>query len=487
MAASTADERREVVFTDGASPRLIASGDRYVGGSLELEIRFEKVNPLCYAYSTNVGSSRVAATDAVIPPRAPAISPLGSLAPAAFTDVEQAFAAVTAAQDDLDELLHAAEFQVSLEAVWAACDGGGDFEAQRARVDSAAQIVAEKLDAGGPWRERLVRAQATALGAARIARQAETEGPSESHEVDSRRAAALESERHEQSLRSANARPERLEEAARDLAAAQRTLREAELRVARRMRAADLGRSADRLGEQVQKTVSRFDAIARGVNRARGLIAQSPTAIRRHFGSGETAAVVVERTRLERGEPLAGSPSQQFQVPAFETLSPVILDLSIGPALAIGSNTSKYETVWSPRNAEDNTSTWRVARTEQGLDADALISISAYIWKRRYFDDTVWSAWQLIPRPMIGISLRRPFDALYAGAQIDPIQYVNIGGGVRFATTEKLVGPQPLDRALIDTNGDPQPPVTRDEVTARGFITLTVSTNLIYRWLSRGL
>jgi hypothetical protein len=129
----------------------------------------------------------------------------------------------------------------------------------------------------------------------------------------------------------------------------------------------------------------------------------------------------------------------------------VLLDLSIGPAIAIGANTSKYETVWSPRDAEDNTSTWRVVRTEQGLDADVLVSISAYIWKQRYLDDTVWSAWQLLPRPMVGISLRHPFDALYLGAQIDPIQYVNIGGGVRFATTEKLVGPRPLDRALIDS------------------------------------
>jgi hypothetical protein len=121
------------------------------------------------------------------------------------------------------------------------------------------------------------------------------------------------------------------------------------------------------------------------------------------------------------------------------------------------------------------------------LPLDAVLSLSAYIWGRRYFDDVVFDAAQLAPRPFIGMSLADPLDVLYAGVSIDPIQFLDVSGGVRIANEEVLLGPQPLDRALVDDNGEPQPPVTRKEFRASGFVAVTISTNLIYAWIRSGL
>src|SRR5204862_8305593 len=111
------------------------------------------------------------------------------------------------------------------------------------------------------------------------------------------------------------------------------------------------------------------------------------------------------------------------------------------------------------------------------LPLDAMLSLSVYLWQRRYFDSVVFDAMQLIPRPLIGMSVAHPLDVLYAGVAIDPIQFLDIAGGVRLADEQKLIGPQPLERALIDSKGSPQPPVTRNEFQASGFIAVTVSTN----------
>jgi hypothetical protein len=197
--------------------------------------------------------------------------------------------------------------------------------------------------------------------------------------------------------------------------------------------------------------------------------------------------VAVRRTRLERGERIPGRGPQLFETAAYKTLRPVILDLAIGPSLGIGRNDSKYETVWSPKGPDDTTSAWRVLKTEQGLPVDVLVTLSVYLWQRRYFDDIVFDPMYLLPRPMVGISLAHPTSQFYAGVSIDPIQFLNISGGVRVADEQILIGPQVLDRALVDTSGQPQPPVTRNEFRASGFVAVTISTNLLYSWIRQGL
>jgi hypothetical protein len=110
-----------------------------------------------------------------------------------------------------------------------------------------------------------------------------------------------------------------------------------------------------------------------------------------------------------------------------------------------------------------------------------------YLWQRRYFDDVVFDPMFLVPRPMFGLSLSHPLDQLYAGVSIDPIQFLDISGGVRIANEQTLIGPQEGDRALIDSAGEPQPPVTRHEFRASGFVAVTVSANMLYNWILQGL
>jgi hypothetical protein len=88
---------------------------------------------------------------------------------------------------------------------------------------------------------------------------------------------------------------------------------------------------------------------------------------------------------------------------------------------------------------------------------------------------------------MIGVSLAHPLTEFYAGGQIDPIQFLDISGGVRFANEDVLIGPQQLDRALVDANGKAQPPVVRRELRPSGFVAVTISTNLLYSWIKQGL
>jgi hypothetical protein len=126
-------------------------------------------------------------------------------------------------------------------------------------------------------------------------------------------------------------------------------------------------------------------------------------------------------------------------------------------------------------------------RTEQGLPLDAILSLSAYVWQRRYFDDKIMDPLQFMPRPMLAMSLAHPLDVLYAGLSVDPIQFLDVSFGARFANERTLVGPQPLDRALIDDEGDPQPPLTREQIRVSGFASVTVSANLLYSWLRQGL
>lgn len=463
-------------------------------GPLELEVRFRNANALCYEYSTNVAASRMAASDQPLPTRVPGIGAFGAASSASFATLEDALSALNNSQTDLDEILNAARIQMSLDDVWAACDGGGDFATQRARVESAARMAAERLGVDGAWRQVLENAEAISLGGKRLSRELATGEHDATQEVESRKTALSDAERKEREVRESAARSGRtkkvqedIDDAARALAAAQRKLREGELNLNRHRRSGDLGRAAEQLGERVHHALETLSANVAEINRARSLLARSPTAIRRRFGPGENVAVVVERTRLDHGERVQGRGPQLFEVPAYVTLHSVILDIGIGPALGIGHNTAKFETVFSPASSLDPYPAWRILRTEQGLPLDAMLSLSAYIWQERYFDGVVFDAMQLVPRPMIGMSVAHPLDEFYAGFQIDPIQYLDISGGVRFANEQKLIGPRLLDRALVDGKGQPQPPVTRDEILASGFIAVTVSTNLLYSWVRQAL
>ncbi len=486
-------EQRLVVYTDGQSPRIVASGTSSVHGELELEVRFRNANPLCYEYSTNVAASRVAASDQPLPDLVPGLGALGAPSSTGFSGLEDAVTAVNNSETELDDIENAARMQTSLDDVWAACDGGGDFLMQRARVESAARIAAQRLGPLGAWRRVLENAEAVALGAKRLSRDLAAGEHDAAEDDEARKVALTDAERKESATRAAVARAgytkksqAEIETAERDLAAAQRKLREGDLTLMRHRRAGELEHAAERLADRVHRTLDMLGTNVADISRARSLLARSPTAIRRRFGVNEAVSVVVERTRLDRGERVADRGPQRFEVPAYVTRRPVFFDIGIGPALGIGRDTAAYAAEWAPANAQDPNPAWRIERTKQGLPLDGMLSISAYVWEPRYYDDKVFDPMQLVPRPMLGVSLIHPTHELYAGLQIDPLQFLDISGGVRFADETTLVGPQVSDHALIDASGAPEPPITRNEVRASGFVAVTVSANLIYNFFRSG-
>ena len=160
----------------------------------------------------------------------------------------------------------------------------------------------------------------------------------------------------------------------------------------------------------------------------------------------------------------------------------IFFDLAIGPALGVGRTSESYGLGYAPNDKNENPDAMaRVVREERSANIDVIATVSPY-WEPRSYKKKPFDQKWLIPRPMIGISLLAPSERLYLGLSVDPLQYLNISGGVRIGTTQRLIGPQVGDSALLNSDGTAQEPVTRDETRASGFVAITVSNNLIYRW-----
>jgi hypothetical protein len=115
---------------------------------------------------------------------------------------------------------------------------------------------------------------------------------------------------------------------------------------------------------------------------------------------------------------------------------------------------------------------------------DGTVTLSAYIWGPRYLDGEVFAWEQLLPRPMIGLSLTQPFSSLYLGAQFDPFpQFLDVSVGARVYSATELSGPAEGAPAQTDHDTNPVSPATRKVTSCAPFIALTASTDLFTGWL----
>ncbi len=486
--------RRVVVFKGGSAPKLEAEPGRLVRGALDLEVRFEGVSPLCYRYHVTGADP-----SGGLPPKMssdPLFASAGG-APATFADPKAARDALQAARQELARVVRQARQEVSLEAVWMQCDaGGGDPASRRTRVEKAVRAAASGVGSGGAWTRAIAQAENAASGARKLAQEL---GANARGAKNQARRLERELERAEQAHKAAlanleNARFGRAKQEAEqavDAAASDAGRVETELRAARQeVRAAEqarqLGKASHKLMQKRKKAVRMLTSLVGNVARAEALLANSPTSMHRHYGAGDDVKLSVKRTRLRRGRHHGGH-TEVYNIAPYETLSPILIDVSFGASLAIPDNTKKYGLTFGPRNEGDNVADFRVHRTEDGLDLDAVAFVSAYVWKERYLDDTVFDVWQLIPRPLVGFSLVDPLETIYVGASIDPLQFVDISGGVRFKVVQELIGPQVGDPALRNATGEPVDPVTRREVQPEAFVAVTFSTDLVHRWIARGV
>jgi hypothetical protein len=449
--SASADESRVLTFNDGPAPKLGLEGSRLVRGSGEIEVRFVGIDPLCYAYSVSFGVRAMGAPPRAHQPAPFAIGPAPGAEAVDLGGAEGARTMLSEARLAVERAAGEARTQGSLDPIWAECDAGAPHpDARRQRLDSVASLTRARIAPNGEWRKAIERALTVSLAVR--AMSARMQAPS--------------------------AKPAQTED---------ETKRRADDAVAAR----ELGLSARALEHDVRGTLRLIGHIVGEAERAQALLARAPGTVRRHVSEGKTVTVTITRTRLRRGLPAPGDPGESFESPEIETLSPILLDIGAGPSLTF-RQTEAYGLGVAPLVPEDDADpagpvTTRVVRTEEELNFDGVVAISVYLWGRRYLDDGIFNVRQLLPRPMVGLSMRQPFSSIYVGGQIDPIQFVDISVGARWFTRERLVGPQPGEPALRDERGNPAQPVVQDEFRPAPFVSLTFSTDLVHRWIKRGL
>jgi len=481
--AAYAAEKRVVTYVDGDKPHLEASGSQYVRGPLALELVFQNTNPLCYRYATNI--AKLARGPAKAGGATSAVTPV---APATFTNADEALTALRAANEALEQVAREARQQASLDAMWAECLQGGNFALQRSRVEAASSALERNLAPGGPWQQALAQAGAAARGALDFAAPLADAAATAQGALPARQEAVTRAERQLAQAREALARSKRkpppaelqqaVDSASADLEAARHALEESDKSSAQSRAAPHVADTAERLAQRRNKVGQLLDRLSTDAAQARALIAAAPASVTRSYDAGETVHVTVVRTPLVHGEAVAGAASETSAT-ELETLSPIILDVGFGPSLTIGQNSEEFELTVA--DSAGGGSRLVAARTEKKLILDGIVSFSAYLWNKRYLDDTIFNPENLIPRPMFALSMEQPFESIYAGLQVDPIQFVDISGGVRWMTTKQVIG-QKVDPNNLAQVSAPQ---TREEVTPLYFVAITFSTDLFWRWAKR--
>jgi hypothetical protein len=500
---AAADGKRLITFVEGPAPRLELDQSPLVPGALELEVRFVDPRPLCYAYSVTLAHGASPRVPAPATTRQAEWFPLPGPGPEAI-DLGGADGARTMlgeARQALERALVEARSQGSLESVWAECDANaGSADAQRWRVETIARIVAIKAGPGGTWRRAVERSFVVARAVRNMVDRMRSQ-PELERELAQREQALAQAEREEREASApiaaatrAGRKPSqevasRHERSRQTLAHAGAALDETKKQIADRSRSQGLAEAAYGLEEQTRTAARAFGQIVHEVERARALLARTPSVWVRRVAPGRELVVTVVRKHLRRGVAVAGDPGEAFESPTIETLAPILFDFGVGPGLTL-RRTEAYGLGVAPLSQERpgepaGPVATRVIRTEEAINVDGVVSLSAYIWGRRYLDETVLHARQLLPRPMLGLSVRDPFSSIYVGGQIDPVQFVDISFGARWHTRERLIGPALGQPALMDENGEPAPPVTQDEYVVSPFVALTFSTDLFHRWIRR--
>lgn len=430
-AAERSPERRVVTFHDGSVPRIEVSGDRFVHGEFELEIRFLNTNPLCFSYA--VDGKSVAESKSRTPP--PAWDNMVSAAEGTqrFNSLREAQAAIDARIQDLGTLSMEAANEASIEQVWSACLWADPpsrvMPLQHKRITEVDGMMRTRLGADGAWTRMLVGTLDTL---ASVRKQIDT-------------------------LRSgAEVSPEQTE-------------------LERRR----LGQSAVSLERYVTATLALVNRLQEDLQRAQTRLASTPASTTRRIAANREVVVEVQRSRLDRGQPDAALDTVTVTSEAYESLPPILFDVGIGPSLTF-RNTEEYGLGQKVSGQPPN-----VKRTKDSANVDVVIAMSMYVWGYRYLDDGIFDPMQLLPRPMVGLSMDQPFSSIYVGGQIDPIQFLDITIGARAYSTTHLIAPSEGQLAYMDENGDPAEPVTREGVTTQLFISLTASTDLFQRWIQR--
>jgi hypothetical protein len=193
------------------------------------------------------------------------------------------------------------------------------------------------------------------------------------------------------------------------------------------------------------------------------------------FDPNQTVTVEIQQQILPTGTASGDGKQRSLGKTTFNTLSPIRLDVGIGPAWIMENAES-----WSVTAAPGAT-VGTVTRSEQ-LNMDGIVTFSWY-YRTRYLDgklidwDGCWPS-QWLPRPTLGLSIRSPFSSIYGGVQIDPVRFVDLSFGVYVHSRSEPVGVTEGEVVPTGTIG------TRNQVAASPFLSVSSSINLFVGWFS---
>ncbi len=470
-ATAAADVR--LTYHGGVKPRVERSGSAMQAGPLLVELRFVGVNPFCYEYRTNLGP---ASAQAAVARPAHATAPAPAASGSAIGAAHEAVTAIAKSRTLLERTMREARAEQDALPRPGAC--------APSVPDTARAAIARVEQRQAVWLNIVAEAET-------VLRQAERfqhgSGADAAGNIESARAALTAAEQRLKQAQAAVPKPKPgkqpdesgVQAAREEVRTARRRLRRVEKRSRRAQRTRQLSRAARVLQRQLRAARRAVRKVVRRSQRAQVLLASAPVSATFRIAQGER--LVPQVTRTPRGR--RGATPEVIEAEPIDSLAPILFDVGIGPALTF-RNTRGFAVGRAP-TADDPTNTARIVRTEEQLNMDVMVSFSMYVWGRRYLDDTLFHWKQLLPRPMFGISLSQPTTSVYAGLSIDPIQFLDISAGVRWYSSDKLIGPQVGDRALVNPNGSAAAPVVQEEITRAPFITLTASTDLFVRWLKR--
>jgi hypothetical protein len=154
------------------------------------------------------------------------------------------------------------------------------------------------------------------------------------------------------------------------------------------------------------------------------------------------------------------------------TLSPLYVDVGVGPAW-IFNNTQTWTVATTPG------STVGMVTHSDAPNFDGMVSLSGYVYGPRYYDGSLRSTpRQWIPRPMVGLSMKSAFSSVYLGAQIDPVQFVDITVGAYLYSRSEPVNAR--DGAVVPSGAL----ATNNVFAVSGFFSITSSVNLFAGWIT---
>jgi hypothetical protein len=480
---------RDIVYDPG-TVQSSTPQDRYAQGTLDLSVKLSKGNPFCASYQVKIGAQAytpqpaialtAAAPQGGAPIAVPAVQTCSALAGDKLGSC--AIASAEAFADALSDLQTTiAGWQGALVGVWMKCDA--PTAALPATVNQQLtdlHDLAGKLEDPGLDRmlseatqaslvafraSKQLRSQQAAIAAGMVvaktaAQQAkdslDAATKSKAANVDGLRHRYLEAQKASDELQGQSDQLDRLASTTSDWADQILKLQ------------STIKPTLDSLRTDVEAGLS-----LAGPGSAAGGGGGPILLTRQQFESNQLVTVEVVETRRAGGKPVDKGGDRSLGVMNIAILRPIWVDVGIGPALT-------FQAIHNYGLGGNN----QVVQTENSVNIDGLVSLSAYLYGPRYLDGRAFNGMSLIPRPMIGLSLRQPFSSLYFGGQIDPIQFLDISAGARVYSATQLIGPQLGAPAAVDATGTPIAPATEAKARFGFFISVSASSDLFSSWLT---